>query len=90
MVRPTSRPLIWSQRERTSDRRDALMTRILIRVGSSVSDDVIETFPHLTRATQRATTTLVGDLADAKELQGVLDLLSSLGVDVIEIVTIPE
>jgi len=55
-----------------------------------VSDDVIETFPHLTRATQRATTTLVGDLADAKELQGVLDLLSSLGVDVIEIVTIPE
>lgn len=66
------------------------MTRILIRVGSSVSDDVIETFPHLTRTTQRATTTLVGDLADAKELQGVLDLLSSLGVDVIEIVTIPE
>lgn len=66
------------------------MTRILIRVGSSVSDDVLETFPNLTRATQPATTTLVGDLADAKELQGVLDLLSSLGVDVIEIVTIPE
>lgn len=55
-----------------------------------MSDDVIATFPHLTRTTQRATTTLVGDLADAKELQGVLDLLSALGVDVIEIVTIPE
>lgn len=66
------------------------MTRILIRVGSSVSDDVLATFPHLTRATQPATTTLVGDLSDAKELQDVLDLLSALGVDVIEIVTIPE
>lgn len=55
-----------------------------------MSDDVLATFPHLTRATQPATTTLVGDLADAKELQGVLDLLSALGVDVIEIVTIPE
>lgn len=55
-----------------------------------MSDDVLETFPHLTRATQPATTTLVGDIADAKELQGVLDLLSALGVDVIEIVTIPE
>lgn len=90
MIRPPSKATCWSQRERTHDRRDALMTRILIRVGSSVSDDVIATFPHLTRATQRATTTLVGDLADAKELQGVLDLLSALGVDVIEIVTIPE
>lgn len=66
------------------------MTRILIRVDSAVSDEALDTFPQLTLATQRATTTLVGDLADDKELQKVLDLLSSLGVDVIEIVTIPE
>lgn len=66
------------------------MTRILIRVDSSVSDDALETFPHLRLSTQRATTTLIGDLADDKELEGVLDLLSALGVDVIEIVTIPE
>lgn len=66
------------------------MTRILIRVDSAVSDDTLATFPDLTLATQRATTTLVGDLADDKELQRVLDLLSALGVDVIEIVTIPE
>lgn len=66
------------------------MTRILIRMGSSVSDDVLATFPHLTRSTQRATTTLVGDLSDEGELQAVLDLLSAMGVDVIEIVTIPD
>ncbi|MEI7057359.1 hypothetical protein WBG06_16155 [Nocardioides sp. CCNWLW239] len=65
------------------------MTRILIRVDSAVSDDDLATLPHLNLATQRATTTLVGDLAD-DELQRVLDLLSALGVDVIEIVTIPE
>ena len=30
------------------------------------------------------------DLVDQQELQGVLNLLSSLGVDVIEVVTIPD
>ena len=39
---------------------------------------------------QRATTTLTGDLVDQQELQGVLNLLSSLGIDVIEVVTIPD
>ena len=31
-----------------------------------------------------------GDLADQEELQGVLNLLSSLGIDIVEIVTIPD
>jgi hypothetical protein len=47
-------------------------------------------FPQLSKHTQRVTTTLTGDLVDQQELQGVLNLLSSLGVDVIEVVTIPD
>jgi hypothetical protein len=63
---------------------------MLIRVDGELSDELISAFPHLTTRTHRTQTTLVGDLADQQELQGVLNLLQSLRIDVIEIVTIPE
>lgn len=66
------------------------MTRVHIRVDAELSDELASAFPQLLKRTQRATTTLTGDLADQQELQGVLNLLSSLGVDVIEVVTIPD
>lgn len=66
------------------------MTRVHIRVDAELSDELAGAFPQLVKRTQRATTTLTGDLADQQELQGVLNLLSSLGVDVIEVVTIPD
>jgi hypothetical protein len=66
------------------------MTRMLIRVDGELSDELVGAFPHLTTRTHPAQTTLVGDMADQQELQGVLNLLHSLGIDVVEIVTIPE
>ena len=63
---------------------------MMIRVDAELSDELAGAFPHLTPKTQRATTTLTGDLADQEELQGVLHLLTSLGIDVVEIVTIPD
>lgn len=66
------------------------MTRMMIRVDAELSDELAGAFPHLTPKTQRATTTLTGDLADQEELQGVLHLLTSLGIEVVEIVTIPD
>jgi hypothetical protein len=66
------------------------MTRMMIRVDAELSDELSGAFPHLTARTQRATTTLTGDLTDQQELQGVLDLLSSLGIAVVEVVTIPD
>ncbi|WP_235734556.1 hypothetical protein [Nocardioides alcanivorans] len=66
------------------------MTRVHIRVDAELSDELASAFPQLLKRTQRATTTLTGDLADQQELQGVLNLLSVLGVDVIEVVTIPD
>ena len=66
------------------------MTRVLIRVDADLSDEMAGAFPQLSTHTHRATTTLTGDLVDQQELQGVLNLLSSLGVDVIEVVTIPD
>jgi len=66
------------------------MTRMMIRVDAELSDELVGAFPHLVTQTQRATTTLTGDLADQQELQGVIHLLNSLGIKVLEIVTIPE
>ncbi|WP_114856053.1 hypothetical protein [Brachybacterium sp. YJGR34] len=66
------------------------MTKVHIRVGAELSDDFASAFPQLLKRTQRATTTLTGDLADQQELQGALNLLSSMGAEVLEVVTIPD
>lgn len=66
------------------------MARMLIRVEAELSDELSGAFPHLTARSQPASTTITGDVTDQQELQGVLNLLSSLGIDVIEVLTIPE
>jgi len=66
------------------------MTRMMIRVDAEISDELPGAFPHLVARTQPATTTLTGEMADQQELQGVLNLLSSLGIEVVEVVTIPD
>ncbi|WP_344048554.1 hypothetical protein [Nocardioides panacihumi] len=66
------------------------MTRMLIRVDAELSEELLSAFPHLTSRRQRASTTLTGDVADQEQLQGVLNLLSSLGIDVVEVLTIPD
>lgn len=66
------------------------MTRMMIRVDAELSDELSGAFPQLTARTQRATTTLTGEVADQEELQGVLNLLNSLGISVVEVVTIPD
>jgi hypothetical protein len=66
------------------------MTRLLIRVDGQLSEEMTGKFPHLQPRTHRAQTTLTGELRNQEELQGVLNFLSSMGVDVIEVVTIPE
>ena len=66
------------------------MTRTLIRVDAELSRDLPSKFPHLSIQTHRTQTTLSGDIEDQEELQGVLNYLSSVGVIVVEVVTIPD
>lgn len=66
------------------------MAKMLIRVDAEVSDELSSAFPHLTARRHKASTTLTGQIADQQELQGVLHLLNSLGIDVVEVLTIPE
>ncbi len=66
------------------------MTKVLIRVNAKLSDELTSAFPQLMVRNHPAQTTLMGDLSDQDELQGVLSLLRSLGIEVVEIVTLPE
>ncbi|WP_127097505.1 hypothetical protein [Brachybacterium saurashtrense] len=66
-----------------------MVKRVHIRVDADLSDDFTSIFPELLKRTQRATTTLTGNIADQQELQGILNLLSAMDVDVIEVVTMP-
>ena len=63
---------------------------MLIRVDAELTDELTSKFPHLRQRTHRAQTTLTGDVEDQEELQGVLNFLSSMGLTVVEVVTIPE
>lgn len=65
------------------------MTRMLIRVDAELTDELSGAFPHLVARTERATT-LTGEMADQQELQGVLSLLNSLGISVVEVVAFPD
>ncbi len=68
----------------------AHVTRVLIRLDDELSDEMMSAFPHLTPTVQRTQTTLRGDVADQEELQGVLNFLSSMGVTIVDVVTIPD
>ena len=67
------------------------MTKMLIRVDAELSDELSGAFPHLTaHTTHRPSTVLTGDVVDQEELQGVLVLLGTLGISVVEVLTIPD
>jgi hypothetical protein len=63
---------------------------MLIRVDAELSEELLSAFPNLTSRRHRASTTLTGEVTDREQLQGVLNLLSSLGIDVVEVLTIPD
>lgn len=66
------------------------MARMLIRVDAELSDELVNAFPRLSTRRHPASTTLVGQVVDQQELEGVLNLLGSLGYEVTEVLTIPE
>jgi hypothetical protein len=69
---------------------DPVMARVLIRVAADVPDTAMEAFPTLTCVSQPAHTTLVGSVTDQEELHGVLHHLDDLGIEIVEVVTIPD
>lgn len=66
------------------------MTRVRIRVDDEITDELLSAFPQLVSTVQRAQTTITGDVADQEELQGVLNFLSTMGITIVDVVTIPD
>ena len=69
-------------------RRGAVIAVLLVLVFAVTASLAIQAYTNARH--HRAQTTLTGDLTDQEELQGILNLLSSLGITVVEVVTIPE
>jgi hypothetical protein len=66
------------------------VTRVRIRLDDEVTDALLSAFPQLSSTVQRTQTTLTGNVLDQQELQGVLNYLSSMGITILDVVTIPE
>ena len=66
------------------------MAKVMIRVDAELPEELTHAFPHLTARRHPPSTTLSGEIRDQQELQGVLNLLTSLRIDVVEVVTIPQ
>jgi hypothetical protein len=65
------------------------VAKVMIRVDAVLTDELAASFPQLSPHRKGASTTLTGEMADQQELQGVLNLLTALGLDVVEVLTIP-
>ena len=66
------------------------MTRVMIRVEDEVSDELLSAFPQLVPSVARTQTILTGQVVDQQELQGVINFLASMGVTIVDVLTIPE
>ena len=65
------------------------MTTYVIRVGGSLSNELVRTFPELVASVQSVSTVLQGDLPDQSALNSVLDQLDELGVQIIDVTRVP-
>jgi hypothetical protein len=66
------------------------MTNLLIQVDANLSDEFTGAFPQMVARHHSASTTLVGKVADQQEMLGVMNLLVSMGVDVLLMLRIPD
>jgi hypothetical protein len=65
------------------------MSSLLIQVDADLSDELTGAFPHLVARHQAASTTLIGKVADQQEMLGVMNLLVSMGIDILVMISIP-
>jgi hypothetical protein len=66
------------------------VTHYVIRVTGALSDELLTKFPDLLVNREPVQTVLHGELPDQAALTGVLDQLDELGVDILEVVQVPQ
>jgi hypothetical protein len=66
------------------------VTHYVIRVTGALSDELMTAFPDLLVNREPVQTVLHGELPDQAALTGVLDHLDELGVQILEVVQVPQ
>jgi hypothetical protein len=66
------------------------MTGYLFRVEGELSPELLGAFPQLTAELHLVQTVLSGQVTDASELLGIMEHLSTVGVDIVEVVRLPD
>ncbi|WP_159081412.1 hypothetical protein [Nocardioides sediminis] len=65
------------------------MARVMIRVEDEVTDDLLSACPQCARR-DTSQTTPTGQVLVRSELHGVINFLASMGLTILDVVTIPE
>jgi hypothetical protein len=73
-----------------SQRLGGLVGEYAIRVSGRLSDALVSAFPTMRHQPLPVQTLLWGDLPDQAALQGVLDHLDELGVEILEVNQLPD
>lgn len=66
------------------------MAAYVIRVAGRVSSRLLEAFPSMRARVEPVQTTLIGHLPDQGALTGVLNHLDELGIEIVEVVRMPD
>ena len=66
------------------------MASLLIQVDADLSDELSGAFPHMLARHNSASTMLIGKVADQQEMLGVINLLVSMGVHILVMLSIPD
>jgi hypothetical protein len=65
------------------------MASLLIQVDADLSDELTGAFPNMVARHQSSSTTLVGNVVDQEEMLGVMNLLVTMGIDILLMIRIP-
>ena len=66
------------------------MASVLSQVDAALSDELAGAFPRMVARRHGPSTTLIGQVADQQEMLGVMDLLVSMGIDILVLLNIPD
>lgn len=66
------------------------MTHYLIRVEGELTPDLTAAFPQLRTELELVQTLLHGEVSDTAELTGIINYLTALGVEIVDVVRIPK
>lgn len=66
------------------------MSRSLIRVDGALSPELTSAFPQLHTHVEPLQTVLCGQVTDAAELTGIINHRNTVGVEIVDVVRVPD